>query len=130
MMRSMEDSTILDQTLQTMEQFTHYYWDLAEEKWYGPIYNSGTENPESRSNAGMAYDKKNNTVYIYGGILTTGQGPVIEDIGIERICGSGRLIPTHGPRYGNLSEKDPDIHFDMVWNENDGSIYFFGGRFY
>ena len=104
-----------------------YYWDLEEEKWYGANYDEGEEDFPSRSEAGMAYDPGNKTVYVYGGYYTTGSGYN------RRYWNRADMwkweIETN--TWTNIWEEagPGERHgFDMVWNENDGSVYFFGGR--
>ena len=102
-----------------------YYWDILDKNWYGPFYNTGPSNPHSRSRAGMAFDAANMTVYFYGGMYTEGQRPTryydLKDIWkIDLRTHRWELVmPEAGPgeRYG----------FDLVFNPNDGMIYFYGG---
>ncbi|MBN1390950.1 MAG: hypothetical protein JXA22_09955 [Candidatus Thermoplasmatota archaeon] len=103
-----------------------YYWDIANKEWFGPYYNPGTENPHSRSNAGLCFDAKNMTVYMYGGGYTTGQGPSTRYYDLADIWKLDldnfewtKILDTAGPqkRQG----------FPMIFNEHDGRIYMFGG---
>ncbi|MBN1540433.1 MAG: hypothetical protein JW939_09840 [Candidatus Thermoplasmatota archaeon] len=104
-----------------------YYWDIQNRLWMGPYYNPGAENPHSRSNAGMCYDAQNKTVYMYGGGYTTGQGPSTRYYDLADIWKIDlvtnvwtNIMETAGPqkRQG----------FPMIFNENDGKIYFYGGN--
>ncbi|MGA1820574.1 MAG: kelch repeat-containing protein [Thermoplasmatota archaeon] len=103
-----------------------YYFDIAQKLWMGPYYNPGAENPRSRSNAGLCFDARNMTVYMYGGGWTTGQGPNTRyyEIGDVWKLNLNTYVWTElmseagpGPRQGN----------PMIFNPTDGRIYMYGG---
>ncbi|MGA1866056.1 MAG: kelch repeat-containing protein [Thermoplasmatota archaeon] len=106
-----------------------YYWDIVNKQWIGPIYNPGGENPQSRSNAGLCLDAKNKTVYMYGGGYTTGQGPNTRYYDLADVWKVDLVTNVWTNIMGSAGPQERQ-GFPMIFNENDGKIYLYGGYYH
>jgi len=104
----------------------YYYFDLLTEKWVGPIWNNGNDDPISRDWPGMCYVPDENAVYMYGGEYQTGNWQnrrYWNTADLWRID----LDTNTWEKIYEVAGPGERSRFDMVYNEVDKKIYFYGG---
>ena len=106
-----------------------YYWDLNTRDWVGPFYSSETNNPRSRSNAGLCYLEETNEVYLYGGGYTQGQYPNREYHTLSDLwkldLDTYQWTEVYPQSFPGMRQG-----MELLYNPDNGLIYFYGGYEY
>ncbi|MCK5773108.1 MAG: hypothetical protein KAH57_04915 [Thermoplasmata archaeon] len=106
-----------------------YYFDLTTQKWVGPIYNTAAEDPHYRSDAALCYVEDENAVYMYGGTYTTGNQQNRRYWSLADFW-KVDLTTNAWTKVYEAAGPGERFAFEMVYNEQDGLIYFYGGCYY